>query len=59
MKKKILLGLGFVGMLASQAQAALVVPTLDVTNFENVAAAVLVALAVFWGIKKAISLIRG
>lgn len=57
--KKFLSLIGLVGLMAVQGQAALVVPTLDVTNFENVATAVLVALAVFWGIKKAISLIRG
>lgn len=58
MKKKILLGLGFVGMLASQAQAALVAPTFDSTDAITVGTAVLTGLALIWGIKQAMRLAR-
>lgn len=49
------LGLAFLG---TQASAALTVPALATTDFETVAGAVIVALAVMWAIKKAIGLIR-
>lgn len=59
MKKKILLGLGFVGMLASQVQAAaLTVDPLDETSFMNVAGVVVVALASFWAVKAGLRLLR-
>ncbi|MGE0738282.1 hypothetical protein [Sulfurimonas sp.] len=56
--KKFLSVVGLVGLVASQAQAALTEPTLDTGNYETIAGAVLVGLAVMWGIKKAIGLIR-
>ncbi len=48
------------GVLAATgvANAALTAPTIDTTNYETIAGAVLVALGVFYGIKKAISLVR-
>lgn len=49
------LGLAFLG---TQASAALTAPALATTDFETVAGAVIVALAVMWAIKKAIGLIR-
>jgi len=55
---KKLLALMAMGLTAAQAQAALTVPTLSTSDYEAVAGAVLVGLAVFWGIKKAISLIK-
>lgn len=58
MTQKLIIGVTAVAVAASQAQAALTVPTLSTSDYEAVAGAVLVGLAVFWGIKKAISLIR-
>lgn len=49
------LGLAFLG---TQASAALTAPTMSTTDFETVAGAVIVALAVMWAIKKALGLIR-
>ena len=42
----------------TSANAALTAPTIDTANFEMIAGAVLVATGVFFGIRKAISLIR-
>ena len=58
MKKKILLGLGFVGMLASQAQAALTVDPIATTDYMTVAGAVVVALGSLWAVKKGLGLLR-
>ncbi|WP_170175842.1 hypothetical protein [Sulfurimonas crateris] len=58
MKKKILLGLGFVGMLASQAQAALTVAPIDLTDFNTVAGVVVVALGAFYAVKAGLRLLR-
>lgn len=41
----------------TMANAALTAPTIDTTDFETVAGAVLVAAAVMWGIRKAIRLV--
>ena len=42
----------------SQSFAALTAPTIDTTDYETVAGAVLAALAVMWAIKKAVGLMR-
>ena len=58
MTQKLIIGVTAVAVAASQAQAALAAPTLSITDYEAVAGAVLLGLALIWGIKKAISLIR-
>ena len=58
MKKKLLSVGAVVTVAASQAQAALVAPTLDTVDAVTVAGAVLAGLAVIWGVKKAIALVR-
>ncbi|MBE0515515.1 hypothetical protein [Sulfurimonas sp.] len=50
--------LGFMGLMASQAQAALVVAPLDTADFMTVAGAVVVALGAFYGVRKALGLLR-
>lgn len=55
--KLVAVGVGF-GVLASNAMAAgLTVTPLDTSDFIAVAGAVLVAGAVFWGIRKALKLL--
>lgn len=51
------LGLAFVGLTAS-ANAALTIAPLGTTDFETIAAAVVVATGVFFGIRKAMGLLR-
>lgn len=56
--KKLGLLISIASAFALSANAALTAPTIDTTNYETIAGAVLVALGVFYGIKKAISLVR-
>ncbi|MDD2358722.1 MAG: hypothetical protein PHX13_12505 [Thiovulaceae bacterium] len=49
---------GAVLAVGTSASAALTAPTIATTDFETVAGAVIVALAVMWAIKKALGLIR-
>lgn len=58
MNKIIALATAGFAFLGTQASAALTAPTLATTDFETVAGAVIVALAVMWAIKKALGLIR-
>jgi len=57
-KKKIVAGVVVAGG-AIQAQAAIVAPTLDTADALIVGGAVLAGGAAMWGIKKAISMLRG
>lgn len=49
---------GTVALGTAQAQAALTVPAIDTTDFMTVAGVVVVATGVFFGIKRAIGLLR-
>ena len=57
--KKFLSLVGLVGLVASQAQAALTVDPIAQTDFMTVAGAVVVALGAFYAVKKALGLLRG
>jgi hypothetical protein len=58
-KSKLALGVASLATLASQASAALTIPTaLDTGDFTSVAGIVIVALAAMWAIKKALGLVR-
>jgi len=52
--------LGFMGVLSSQAYAALDLSGISVNtaDYETIATWVIAALVLFWGIKKGITLIR-
>lgn len=56
--KKFLSFLGLVGLMAAQAQAALVAPVLDSADAITVGGAVVAGLAAIWGIRQAIYLVR-
>ena len=58
MTQRLILGVTAVATMASQAQAALTVDAIDTTDFMTVAGAVIVALGVFYGVKKALGLLR-
>ena len=58
-KKTIVATVVAVGLaVGSSASAALTAPTIATTDFETIAGAVILALAVMWAIKKALGLIR-
>jgi len=56
--KKFFSIVGLVGLMAVQSHAALTVDPIDTTDFMTVAGAVVVALGAFWGVKKALGLLR-
>lgn len=57
MKKLSLVALGS-AVLVTGANAALTAPTIDTGDFTTIAGAVILAAGVFWGIRKAIGLLR-
>ncbi|MFA5454143.1 MAG: hypothetical protein WC272_02375 [Sulfurimonas sp.] len=56
--KKFLSLIGLVGLMAAQAQAALVAPAFDSADAISVGTAVLTGLALIWAIKQAMRLAR-
>lgn len=56
--QKFLSLVGLVGLVASQAQAALTVDPISQTDFMTVAGAVVVALGAFYAVRKALALIK-
>lgn len=56
--KKFLSLIGLVGLMAAQAQAALVAPSFDSADAISVGTAVLTGLALIWAIKQAMRLAR-
>lgn len=55
-KGKVVAGLAI--LFTTGANAALTAPTIDTGDFTTIAGAVILAAGVFWGIRKAIGLLR-